>query len=72
MQICNLAHLQILRMSIYEIFFVCFAAVSLCAYAAEIKEKETAAEPEQNKEKRQAQDGFVPSHFVYRPTRKQV
>lgn len=52
--------------------FLYFAAVSLCAYAAEVKENEKSAEPEQGKEKRQAQDSFVPSHFVYRPTRKQV
>ncbi|XP_049884803.1 DNA translocase FtsK-like [Pectinophora gossypiella] len=50
---------------------IVFLAISLCAYAAEVKEKSNASDPEQNKEKRQTQDEFVPSQLIYRAARKQ-
>ncbi|KAL0868444.1 hypothetical protein ABMA27_007939 [Loxostege sticticalis] len=45
-------------------------ALALCAYAADVKEKEDKAEPAQNKDKRQTQDELVPGHY-YRTPRKQ-
>ncbi|XP_063832393.1 putative mediator of RNA polymerase II transcription subunit 12 [Ostrinia nubilalis] len=45
-------------------------ALALCAYAADVKEKEDKAEPTQNKDKRQTQDELVQG-LVYRSPRKQ-
>lgn len=57
-------------MIINKLFFV--PAITLCAFAAEVKEKDSTSEPEQNKDKRQTQGDFVPSHLIYRTSRKQV
>ncbi|CAG9793296.1 unnamed protein product [Diatraea saccharalis] len=46
-------------------------AVALCAYAAEVKEKEEKTETVQNKDKRQTQDELVATDVVYRVPRKQ-
>ncbi|XP_075984620.1 uncharacterized protein LOC142982149 isoform X2 [Anticarsia gemmatalis] len=48
-----------------------FLALVLCAYAAEVKETEKAAEPATNKDKRQTQDELVHTHVQYRVARKQ-
>ncbi|XP_026735544.1 putative uncharacterized protein DDB_G0271606 [Trichoplusia ni] len=48
-----------------------FLALVLCAYAADVKETEKAAEPAINKEKRQTQGELVHTHLGYRTARKQ-
>lgn len=50
--------------------YIIVTALALCAYAAEVKETDKAAEPAMNKDKRQTQDEYT--HLGYRTARKQV
>lgn len=51
-----------------------FTAIIACAFATEEpeKDKDDAADPAQNKDKRQTQDEIVHGHLIYREARKQV